>query len=102
MAAQDVNGGWGGAPGVAPSIEETCQSVHGLMAVARTPFLNTLPPANDELHEAAVRGLAWISHATKADVPEPAPIGLYFAKLWYWERLYPLIGMASLTHPVGI
>lgn len=22
---------------------------------------------------------------------EPAPIGFYFAKLWYYERLYPLI-----------
>jgi squalene-hopene/tetraprenyl-beta-curcumene cyclase len=22
---------------------------------------------------------------------EPAPIGFYFAKLWYFERLYPLI-----------
>jgi squalene-hopene/tetraprenyl-beta-curcumene cyclase len=22
---------------------------------------------------------------------EPSPIGFYFAKLWYFERLYPLI-----------
>jgi squalene-hopene/tetraprenyl-beta-curcumene cyclase len=22
---------------------------------------------------------------------QPAPIGFYFAKLWYYERLYPLI-----------
>jgi squalene-hopene/tetraprenyl-beta-curcumene cyclase len=22
---------------------------------------------------------------------DPAPIGFYFAKLWYFERLYPLI-----------
>jgi squalene-hopene/tetraprenyl-beta-curcumene cyclase len=21
----------------------------------------------------------------------PSPIGLYFAKLWYYEKLYPLI-----------
>ena len=21
----------------------------------------------------------------------PAPIGFYFAKLWYWEKLYPLV-----------
>jgi squalene-hopene/tetraprenyl-beta-curcumene cyclase len=22
---------------------------------------------------------------------QPTPIGFYFAKLWYYERLYPLI-----------
>ena len=26
---------------------------------------------------------------------EPAPIGFYFAKLWYYERLYPLIFTAG-------
>ena len=26
---------------------------------------------------------------------EPAPIGLYFAKLWYFERLYPLAFTAA-------
>ena len=27
--------------------------------------------------------------------PPPAPIGLYFAKLWYYEKLYPLIFAAG-------
>jgi len=26
---------------------------------------------------------------------EPSPIGFYFAKLWYYERLYPLIWTVS-------
>jgi squalene-hopene/tetraprenyl-beta-curcumene cyclase len=26
---------------------------------------------------------------------EPSPIGLYFAKLWYYEKLYPLIFTVS-------
>jgi hypothetical protein len=26
---------------------------------------------------------------------EPAPIGFYFAKLWYFERLYPLVWIVS-------
>jgi squalene-hopene/tetraprenyl-beta-curcumene cyclase len=36
---------------------------------------------------------------------QPAPIGFYFAKLWYYERLYPLtftvaaLGRALRTHP---
>ena len=35
-----------------------------------------------------VRGRRWL--LTRAAF-EPAPIGLYFAKLWYFEKLYPLI-----------
>ena len=34
------------------------------------------------------RGRQWL--LTRAQF-EPAPIGLYFAKLWYFEKLYPLI-----------
>ena len=34
------------------------------------------------------RGRRWL--LTRAAF-EPAPIGLYFAKLWYFEKLYPLI-----------
>ena len=29
---------------------------------------------------------------------EPAPIGLYFAKLWYFEKLYPLIFTVAALH----
>ncbi len=34
------------------------------------------------------RGRQWLTTRTAF---EPAPIGLYFAKLWYFEKLYPLI-----------
>jgi squalene-hopene/tetraprenyl-beta-curcumene cyclase len=38
------------------------------------------------------RGTAWLltrsANGTRFD---PAPIGLYFARLWYHERLYPVI-----------
>ena len=34
------------------------------------------------------RGRHWLSRQT---VMTPSPIGLYFAKLWYYEKLYPLI-----------
>ena len=39
---------------------------------------------------------------------EPSPIGFYFAKLWYFEKLYPIIftvaalGRARLKYPAGI
>jgi squalene-hopene/tetraprenyl-beta-curcumene cyclase len=38
------------------------------------------------------RGARWLE--TRGDF-EPSPIGLYFAKLWYSEKLYPLIFAVS-------
>jgi squalene-hopene/tetraprenyl-beta-curcumene cyclase len=38
------------------------------------------------------RGLAWLRTATNDGRSFPAaPIGLYFARLWYSEALYPLM-----------
>ena len=38
------------------------------------------------------RGLAWLVEAVESGrFREPSPIGFYFAKLWYFEKLYPLI-----------
>ena len=31
---------------------------------------------------------------------EPSPIGLYFARLWYYERLYPVIFTAAALRAV--
>ena len=42
--------------------------------------------------EAIARGCHWLVEATAEGTSfKPSPIGLYFAKLWYWERLYPII-----------
>src|SRR3712207_7085641 len=38
------------------------------------------------------RGAAWLVERTDGGRTfEPSPIGFYFAKLWYYEREYPLI-----------
>ena len=43
------------------------------------------------------RGRQWL---LTRDAFGPAPIGLYFAKLWYFEKLYPLIfTVAALARP---
>jgi hypothetical protein len=54
------------------------------------------------LYQSIERGVAWLIEHTRQGTHFPAsPIGFYFAKLWYWERLYPLVwtvsalGMAS-------
>ncbi len=67
-AAQNADGGWG-------SIEETAVAVEALAP-----------------SEAASRGARWLVERTAEGTRfDPAPIGLYFAKLWYSERLYPII-----------
>jgi squalene-hopene/tetraprenyl-beta-curcumene cyclase len=78
LNAQNTDGGWGGAAGTPSSIEETA------LAVA------ALSPA---LHgQSFRRGTEWLVQRTSAGTRfDPAPVGLYFARLWYSERLYPVI-----------
>jgi squalene-hopene/tetraprenyl-beta-curcumene cyclase len=91
-AAQRPDGGWSGAVGstsgtktdLPPSIEETAQAVAALAAHAAHDRDTDLVPIR--------RGLAWLRTATDDGRHFPAaPIGLYFARLWYSEALYPLI-----------
>jgi squalene-hopene/tetraprenyl-beta-curcumene cyclase len=77
VAAQNADGGWGGAPGVASSIEETSVSLRAL--------------AGSEHADAVKRCRHWLVCATGTSLLPASPIGLYFARLWYSERLYPLL-----------
>ena len=81
--AQNADGGWGGARGVRSSIEETGVALSGLAAVGAS---NT----DERVTRAISRGCEWLIGAT-ASTQDAAPIGLYFARLWYYEELYPLI-----------
>jgi squalene-hopene/tetraprenyl-beta-curcumene cyclase len=79
LRAQNADGGFGGAAGIESTIEETALAVEGLAAAGGC-------------EEAVARGARWLAERTGAGTTfEPTPIGLYFAKLWYWDRLYPLI-----------
>jgi len=83
LAAQNADGGWGGDRGVASSIEETSQAIQALSA-AGVPSPGAL--------EALRHGVSWLIDQTQGGtVFPPSPIGFYFAKLWYFEELYPLI-----------
>ncbi|HEY3378638.1 MAG TPA: prenyltransferase/squalene oxidase repeat-containing protein [Armatimonadota bacterium] len=78
--AQQADGGWGGDLGVAPSIEETALAISALSAYP------TVAP------DALARGTDYLVRRIEADDwRTPAPIGLYFASLWYAEALYPLV-----------
>ena len=81
LAARNTDGGWGGDRGVPSSVEETALALGALADV-------DISLANGAIADAC----AWIA-ATTADGTRfhASPIGLYFARLWYSESLYPLV-----------
>jgi squalene-hopene/tetraprenyl-beta-curcumene cyclase len=95
VGQQNADGGWGGGPvlergqPVGPersSVEETALVVEALLA-----------GGNDSALQAALnKGLSWLVEAVETDrFREASPIGFYFAKLWYYEKLYPIIFTVS-------
>ncbi|MDR0329040.1 MAG: hypothetical protein LBI05_12175 [Planctomycetaceae bacterium] len=68
------------------SVEETAVVVEALSFYADRA----------EVTSAYHRGLNWLVEAVESDhFLQSSPIGLYFAKLWYYEDLYPIMFTAS-------
>ncbi len=81
LAVQNADGGWGGATDCPSSVEETALAVEVLLDLAPSDAAG-----------AVQRGVTWLVEAVESGrFREPSPIGFYFAKLWYFEKLYPLI-----------
>lgn len=95
IRAQADDGGWGsGTVEGWSSVEETALAVEALAAATHHGQAGTAcdAPVAPGLHEALGRGTDWLVRAvTEQRYRDCSPIGLYFAKLWYYERLYPLI-----------
>ncbi|QDU46398.1 Sporulenol synthase [Symmachiella dynata] len=78
-SVQNSDGGWGGNAGISSSVEETALAVEAILA-------------ETEISPAAGRGVGWlVSCVDGNEFARTTPIGFYFAKLWYFERLYPII-----------
>ena len=89
LRSQGSDGGWGGAVGAPASVEETALAVSALARVLGNGLGSADPAA---LALALGRGIDWLGQATDQGRRFPvAPIGFYFARLWYHERLYPLV-----------
>lgn len=95
--SQNPDGGWGGGPSteyrnqkdnsqfpgeIGSTIEETAVVLEALLQCG-----------GDPLGDATImRGLKWLVEVIEQGHLQCAwPIGFYFAKLWYFERLYPAI-----------
>jgi len=89
LSNQNPDGGFGGGAGTPSSLEETSWAVESLCSY---------PPDAEIAAEPVNRALAWLVAAVdRQEWRTPSPIGLYFAKLWYFEKLYPLVyGVAAL------
>jgi squalene-hopene/tetraprenyl-beta-curcumene cyclase len=110
---QNPDGGWGAGRGTPSSIEETALALESLIGMRneeneeygmpnaecesqefRVQSVNAAALAlqPSPLSPAITAGLSWlIARVEDGRYREPAPIGFYFAKLWYFEALYPLI-----------
>jgi len=83
---QNSDGGWAGAPSAASSVEETALALEALASS------DTGTPEST----AYQNGIRWLSAKVEAgEWHKPSPIGFYFARLWYYEALYPHIFAAS-------
>jgi hypothetical protein len=76
ISQQNTDGSWGGSIGIHGTIEETALAISALAKNHREP---------------CIKGFEWlrINHSTNDLIA--SPIGLYFAALWYDEKMYPLV-----------
>jgi squalene-hopene/tetraprenyl-beta-curcumene cyclase len=77
VAQQRSDGGW--SAGKVSTVEETALAVIALT------------DGGESCEEPVRRGCAWLVQHWKAGAARPAPVGLYFAMLWYHEKMYPLV-----------
>jgi squalene-hopene/tetraprenyl-beta-curcumene cyclase len=82
-ARQNPDGSWG-------------QSLHAATGTAEeTGLVLAALPSDDPTRPAAE---AWTRDAVSAGL-SPSPLGLYFARLWYAEALYPAIWLTAGLEP---
>jgi squalene-hopene/tetraprenyl-beta-curcumene cyclase len=91
LSVQNADGGWGGAKDTPSSVEETALAVEILLDLAPS-----------DSRAVVNRGLEYlIRRVDDGTYTDPSPIGFYFAKLWYFEKLYPIIfAVAALGRAV--
>jgi squalene-hopene/tetraprenyl-beta-curcumene cyclase len=99
IEAQKENGTWGGDKNAPATIEETAialdaiagfAALHGFLDDSATPVKKALLTGSKAL----------VEMINIHDTLPSSPIGLYFARLWYHEKLYPLIFSLSALRKV--
>lgn len=76
VLVQNEDGSWGGGKSIPGTMEETALAVSAL--------------SSEDNLEICFSGLNWLDCFYAENGFKPAPIGLYFASLWYDEKMYPV------------
>jgi squalene cyclase len=76
VSVQNKDGSWGGNKNIQGTIEETSLAISALISEKNLEICNA--------------GLQWLENYIQNNGYKPAPIGLYFASLWYDEKMYPV------------
>lgn len=76
ISVQNSDGSWGGGKNIEGTIEETSLAVSAL--------------ASAENWQLCIKALEWVEQFRATNGFRASPIGLYFASLWYDEKLYPV------------
>ena len=96
VAAQQAGGGWGGDRETPASVEETALALEALAGWMGQASPHGGPELIGAVEAALERGSAWLLSAVEdGTYRQAAPIGFYFSKLWYFERLYPTVFTAA-------
>lgn len=92
IRTQNADGGWGGRAGTPSSIEETALAVEGLATLASGGRESPEIPNSGDSRPPLASAVQYLAAATRTGTHfPPSPIGFYFANLWYFEKLYPVI-----------
>ncbi len=97
LSTQNSDGGWGPDKSIDSSIEETALAADALAGLlyrltqtSEKQYQAYLPVK--KIHSHLLKGASWLLKKTENEMSlTPSPIGLYFAILWYYEELYPVI-----------
>ncbi|MFM8476961.1 MAG: prenyltransferase/squalene oxidase repeat-containing protein, partial [Planctomycetaceae bacterium] len=101
LNSQSSDGSWSGSQGLPASIEETGLALEALADLFKglseaTDLRAHGPDMRQRVREAGDRAFSWLlGRVNSCTLDKPSPIGFYFAKLWYFEALYPIIFAVS-------
>ena len=90
---QNADGGFGSRVGIVSSIEETSSVIEALCVMKDAGLLWI--GEGPEVDEILVNAIDWLLKELEGGEIKANPIGLYFAELWYDEKMYPLVFSAS-------
>lgn len=91
---QNEDGGWGGGYKTPSSIEETALATEAILSCISQKEIDKCIDLR-WMVTASQKGLEWLILRVESGETNASPIGFYFARLWYYERLYPLIFTSS-------